>query len=95
MLAFNDFFCMTEGQKEFSKTLKFIAGKQVQHDELATGAIIHIAQLAEVSAKKAVRLQTATGMALANTIYAKKEDRLHEAASNYLRTGQFRQYCEI
>ena len=32
---------------------------------------------------------------MANTAYAKKEDRLHEAANNFLRTGQFRQYCEI
>jgi len=34
-------------------------------------------------------------MAMVNTIYAKKEDRLQEAANNFLRTGQFRQDCEI
>ena len=45
--------------------------------------------------RKAVKLQNATGMAMANTAYAKKEDRLQEAANNFLQTGQFRQYCEI
>ena len=34
-------------------------------------------------------------MAMANTAFARKEDRLQEAANNFLRTGQFRQYCEI
>lgn len=56
MLEFNDFFCLTEGQKDFSNTLKFISGKTVNHDELASDAVIHVAQLAEVSAKKAARL---------------------------------------
>ena len=45
--------------------------------------------------KKAVKLQNAAGMAMANTVFARKEDRLQEAANNFLRTGQFRQYCEI
>ena len=30
-----------------------------------------------------------------NTQFAKKEDRLAEAARNYIRTGQFREYCNI
>ena len=30
-----------------------------------------------------------------NTAYAKKEDRLQEAANNFLRTGQFREFCEV
>ena len=88
MLAFNEFFTLAEGQEEVVNTLKFIAGKPVTHDELhEVDSIIHVAQLAEVAAKKAVKLQNATGMALANTVYAKKEDRLQEAANNFLQTG--------
>ena len=34
-------------------------------------------------------------MAMVNTAYARKEDRLQESAKNYLHTGQFREYCEI
>ena len=30
ILAFNDFFTLSEGQKEFVNTLKFIAGKRVK-----------------------------------------------------------------
>ena len=29
-----------------------------------------------------------------NTAYAKKEDRLQEAANNFLYTGQFKEFCE-
>ena len=29
-------------------------------------------------------------MQMVNTVYARKEDRLKEAANNFLRTGQFR-----
>ena len=72
-----------------------MSGKSQQQQDIAEDEVIHVAQLAEVSAAKAVKLQNATGMSMANTAYAKKEDRLHEAANNFLRTGQFRQYCEI
>ena len=54
-----------------------------------------MAQHPQMADRKAVKLQNATGMAMANTAYAKKEDRLQEAANNFLQTGQFRQYCEI
>lgn len=57
---------------------------------MADDEVIHVAQLPAVSAAKAVKLQNATGMQMANTAYAKKEDRLQEAANNFLRTGQFR-----
>jgi len=97
MLQLYEFFCHAEGQREFVNTLKFVSGKRVNRDDVALESeqVIHVAELAEVAAKKAVMLQNATGMAMANTAYAKKEDRLHEAAKNFLMTGQFRQYCEI
>ena len=76
-------------------TLKFIAGKQVQTEELSTDEVIHVAKLPEVSEKLALKLQNAQGMQMINTAYARKEDRLKEAANNFLRTGQFRQFCEI
>ena len=95
MLAFNEFFTLAEGQQEFTNTLKFIAGKRQSLDDIAEDEVIHVAQLAEVSAQKAIKLQNAQGMSMVNTAYAKKEDRLLEAANNFLRTGQFRQYCEI
>lgn len=58
MLQFYEFFCHSEGQLEFSNTLKFIAGKRVERDEVAieTEQVIHVAELAEVAAKKAVKL---------------------------------------
>lgn len=34
-------------------------------------------------------------MQLYNTQFAKKEDRLEEAARLYLRSGNFKEYCEI
>ena len=34
-------------------------------------------------------------MQMINTQYAKKEDRLQEAAKNHLRVGNFREFCEI
>lgn len=44
---------------------------------------------------KADILKKASGMQMYNTPFAKKEDRLQEAAKLYLRTGQFREYCEV
>ena len=41
-----------------------------------------------------MKLKSATGMQLYNTQYAKKEDRLQEAAKRFLRVGDFRNYCE-
>lgn len=67
---------MSEGQAEFIDILKFIAGKEVEMDELAPNSVVHLAQHPEISDKKAVKLQNATGMAMANTAFAKKEDRL-------------------
>ena len=78
---------MSEGQAEFINIIKFIAGKEVELDELAPNAVIHLAQHPQMADKKAVKLQNAAGMAMANTAYAKKEDRLQEAANNFLRTG--------
>ena len=83
-LAFYEFFCMSEGQQEFVNILKFIAGKPVQIDELAPNSVIHLAQLPQMADRKAVKLQNATGMAMANTAFARKEDRLQEAANNFL-----------
>ena len=95
MLAFNEFFNQGDGLQEFTDTLRFVAGKTPSLDAITENEVIHVAQLAEVAAAKAVKLQSATGMSMVNTAYAKKEDRLQEAANNFLRTGQFREFCEI
>jgi hypothetical protein len=76
MLAFNEFFNQGDGLQEFTDTLRFVAGKTPSLDAIAENEVIHVAQLAEVAAAKAVKLQSATGMAMVNTAYAKKEDRL-------------------
>ena len=57
--------------------------------------MIHVTKLPEVAQAKAVKLRSATGMSMVNTAFAKKEDRLQEAAKNFLLCGQFREYCEI
>jgi len=75
-LAFYEFFCLSEGQAEFINILKFIAGKEAELDELANNNVIHLAQHPQMADKKAVKLQNAAGMAMANTAFAKKEDRL-------------------
>lgn len=76
MLAFNDFFHLSEGQQAFTNTLKFVGGKQVSLEDIEEDEVIHVAKLAEVSVDKAVKLSNAMGMSMANTAYAKKEDRL-------------------
>jgi len=34
-------------------------------------------------------------MAMLNTMYSKKEDRLAETAKQLIRCGKFREYCEV
>lgn len=43
----------------------------------------------------ALKLQNAKGMEMNGTAFAKKEDRLKEAASTYLKCGRFRDFCEM
>ena len=43
MLAFHEFFTLSEGQKEFIDTLKFIAGKPTAQADIAENEVIHVA----------------------------------------------------
>ena len=43
LLAFNEFFTLSEGQQEFMNILRFIAGKQINQDEVAESEVIHVA----------------------------------------------------
>lgn len=45
MLAFNEFFSYGEGMKEFTDTLKFVAGRAPSQDTIAENEMIHVAQL--------------------------------------------------
>ena len=62
---------------------------------MAEHSVVYTTLLSEVTRARANQLRAATGMQMVNTQYAKKEDRLQEAAKNYLRVGNFREYCEI
>ena len=64
-------------------------------ENLAENSVVHTALLADVTRARANQLRNATGMQMINTQYAKKEDRLQEAAKNHLRVGNFREFCEI
>lgn len=55
---------------------------------------MHCALIGLAIREKATSLRRAHGMQMINTQYAKKEDRLQEAARLYLRIGNFRDYCE-
>lgn len=43
MLAFHEFFTLSEGQKEFIDALKFIAGKPTSQADIAENEVIHVA----------------------------------------------------
>jgi len=63
--------------------------------ELAENRVIHSAQLPNAMQARAEKLQKASGMSMIGTQYAKKEDRLKEAANVMLKSGRFRDFCEI
>ena len=99
LLSFYDFLTFTDGQDELFSVLNFLCGENVTDhgalEKLAEYSVVHTALLADVARARANQLRAATGMQMVNTQYAKKEDRLQEAAKNYLRVGNFREYCEI
>jgi len=64
------------------------------HSRLEDLKVLHCAQIGLAVMSQAHKLRRAHGMQLYNTQFAKKEDRLQEAAKLYLRAGNFRDYCE-
>ena len=99
LLRFYDFLTFTEGQDELFSVLRFINGKPVTEraelESLSENSVLHTALLADTTRARAKLLQNATGMQMVNTQFAKKEDRLLEAAKCHLRVGNFKEYCEI
>lgn len=57
--------------------------------------VVHSSHLSEVLLAKAMKYKNATGMQFINTPWAKKEDRLQEAAKLCLKSGHIREFCEI
>eukprot|EP00347_Sterkiella_histriomuscorum_P001098 403373336 len=87
---------LNEGQEEIFNILDLITNQDFHpHPKLQELKVLHCAQIAVVFKDKADKLKQASGMQMYNTQFAKKEDRLHEAAKLYLRSGQFREYCEV
>ncbi|CDW86163.1 wd repeat-containing protein 17 [Stylonychia lemnae] len=89
------FLNLNDGQEDIFNILDLLgdANFQTKRDSYEL-KVLHCAQLAQAMKEKADKLRKATGMSMYNTQYSKKEDRLQEAAKIYLRTGQFREYCE-
>lgn len=79
--------------------VKVVSG-EVEHKKDATSAqtsdeVTHLFDLPEKTLERANFLRQASGMQLLNTQFAKKEDRLKEAARLYMRLGRIRDFCEI
>jgi hypothetical protein len=88
-----EYMNMQEGQEEVFAVMDLIKNvdyKPVQADI----KVAHCSQIGTMMHEKASGLRQANGMQMINTPYAKKEDRLEEAARLYLRAGNFRDYCE-
>ena len=57
--------------------------------------VIHVDQIIPAYVERAASLKNAVGMALLNSQFFKREDRLQEAAKYYLSCGRIKEYCEI
>jgi hypothetical protein len=57
--------------------------------------VLHCAQLGLVMKAQANHYHQSHGMQLLNTQFSKKEDRLQEAAKLYMRSGNFKGFCEV
>ena len=64
-------------------------------ERLAEHQVIHVDQLIPAHLARASFLKNAVGMALLNSQFSKKEERLQEAAKYYISCGKIREYCEI
>lgn len=56
---------------------------------------MHVDQIIPAYEARASYLKNAVGMALLNTEFSKKEDRLQETAKYYISCGRIQDYCEI
>jgi hypothetical protein len=86
---------LIDGQEEIFNILDLIKNVDFKpHPRLEELKVLHSAQIAQSVMATATKLRHAHGMQMFNTQFAKKEDRLQEAAKLYLRAGNFREYCE-
>jgi hypothetical protein len=86
------FFQVQDGQEEFWAMVSIIAGQGTRpHPK----RINHISDITFVYQTRARELQQVSGMKMLGTTLSKKEDRLNEAASLMLKSGNFQEYCEI
>mmetsp|Transcript_38676 Transcript_38676/g.28546 ORF Transcript_38676/g.28546 Transcript_38676/m.28546 type:complete len:172 (-) Transcript_38676:1373-1888(-) len=82
-----------EGQEELFSSMDLMLN--LDHDPLPPSLrVLHCAALPLDFKSRALKLKKATGMAMLNTQFAKKEDRLAEAAKLFLRNGMVREFCE-
>ena len=86
---------MADGQAELIEVLRYIGGRAEDLQCISEHEVVHAALLGKVAKAKGERLRDARGMEMINTVHAKKEDRLQEAAKQFLLAGEMREYCEI
>ena len=93
--TFYTFLNINEGQEEIFNILDLTTNIDFHpHSKLHDLKVLPCAQIAKVFHEKALKLKQASGMQMYNTQFAKKEDRLQEAAKLFLRSGRFKEYCE-
>lgn len=89
-----DFVQFSEGQPELLNCIEVLSSDQ--HNKPASNLeVIHMYDLPAATLKQAELLRSATGMQMLNTQFAKKEDRLKEAARLFMTLGRIRDFCEI
>jgi hypothetical protein len=90
------FLNLNDGQEDIFNILDLISNVDFRpHSRLQELKVLHAFQIALAMKDQAKFLNKAHGMQMLNSQFSKKEDRLHEAARLFLRSGNFRDYCEV